>query len=120
MTDISDYADRVSQYDFPYIETEYEYRYITVERRGRAGVDSWAIVDSPYVYQPKGRRWVYERRNSSRTDKFLKASRMTLEEALPIAEKQAKNLTRRWNRRLARRIAYQEAVAAEKAKEANE
>lgn len=109
MADLSRYAENVSRYEFPYIHTEHDYRYITVERRGRAGEDIWAIIDSPYCYQPKGRRWVYERRASSRTTKFENASRMPLEVALPIAEKQAKSLKRRWDRRLARMIALQEA-----------
>jgi hypothetical protein len=108
------YLKNVSCLQFPYIHTEDEYRYITVERRGRIGDDRWAILDGPYCYQPKGRRWAFERSNSSRTEKFLEASRMTLEEALPIAEKQAQALKRRWDALLARRIARQEAIAAEK------
>ncbi len=118
MTDIRQYDDMVSSYTFPFINTEFEYRYLKVERRGRNSEDSWAILDSPYVYQPRGRRWVYERGPSSRTDKFLKASRMPLAEALPIAERQAVNLARRWNKRLARMLARQE--AARKAKEQEE
>jgi len=108
MIDLHAYEGNISRFEFPYIHTEYEYRYITVERRGRAGEDIWAIVDSPYCYQPKGRRWVFERSPSSRTTKFKNASRMPLEVALPIAERQAQSLKRRWDRRLARMIALQE------------
>ncbi len=109
MIDFGAYEANVSQFDFPFIHTEYEYRAIHVVRRGRPGEDSWAIVDEPYCYQPRGRRWAYERRPSSRTDKFLKASRMPLAEALPLAEKLARGMARKWDRRLARMIARQEA-----------
>lgn len=109
MIDHEAYEANVSRYEFPFINTEHEYRAIHVVRRGRAGEDSWAIVDEPYCYQPRGRRWAYERRPSSRTNKFLKASRMPLEEALPLAEKLSRGLARKWEKRLARMIARQEA-----------
>ncbi len=118
MSHVSEYAGNVSRYDFPYIHTDHEYRAIHVVRRGKVGENVWAIVDEPYCYQPKGRRWAYERRPSSRTDKFLKASRMTLEEALPLAERLAEGMARKWEKRLARMIARQEAARA--AKEAEE
>lgn len=106
------YTANVARYSFPYINTQQEYRDITVERRGRLGDDCWAIVHMQQCYQPKGRRWTYERSNSSRTDKFLKASRMPLEQALPLAERLAKNLSMEWGRRIANMIARQEAVKA--------
>jgi hypothetical protein len=109
------YLQNVDSFCFPYIHTEHEYRVLTVERRGRVGDDRWAISDGSHCYQPKGRRWAYERSNSSRTEKFMRATRMTLEEALPIAEKQAQARKRMWDARLARMIARQEAVEAERA-----
>lgn len=109
-----EYVRNVTQFSFPYINTEYEYRDLKVVLRGRPGEDSWAIVDEPYCYQPRGRRWAYERRPSSRTDKFLKASRMPLAQALPLAEKLARSQRRRWDRRIARMIARQEAAQAAK------
>jgi hypothetical protein len=117
-TIVGEYRDHVAKYVFPYLDSEHEYRYLTVERRGRLSEDRWAILDAGYCYQPKGRRWTYERSNSSRTDKFLKASRMPLEEALPLAERLAEGKAMEWQRVLARRIARQEAAeAAEKAQE---
>lgn len=115
MTDLGRFQANVSRYDFPYINTEHDYRAISVVQRGRPGGNSWAIVDEPYCYQPRGRRWAYERRSSSRTDKFLKASRMPLEEALPLAEKLSRGLARKWEKRLARMIARQEAREREAA-----
>lgn len=122
MSVLDEYRSNATRFSFPYIDTEYEYRDITVELRGRPGSDSWAICDGfGNCYQPRGRRWAYERRNSSRTDKFLKASRMPLEEALPIAERLAESTARTWETRLARRIAYMEArKAAEAAETAQE
>lgn len=109
-----EYVKNVTAFSFPYIHTEYEYRDLKVVLRGRPGEDSWAIVDEPYCYQPRGHRWAYERRPSSRTERFLRASRMPLAEALPLAEKLARGKVRIWNRRLARMIARQEAAQAAK------
>lgn len=109
------YQANVTEYSFPWIDTEHEYRDIRVVSRGRLGQDSWAISDMGYCYQPKGRRWAYERSNSSRTDKFLKASRMPLEIALPLADRLAKSKAKHWQKRLIRMIARQEARAAEEA-----
>jgi hypothetical protein len=118
MSEIAEkYQDNASRYTFPFINTEHDYKFITVELRGTIGEDRWAIVDSPYCYQPKGRRWAYERSNSSRTDRFLDASRMTLEEALPLAEKLAAGMRKEWETRLARMIARQEAAEAAEAAE---
>lgn len=112
------YASNVSRLEFPFINTEHDYRAIYVVRRGRPGDDSWAIVDEPFCYQPKGRRWAYERRPSSRTNKFLKASRMPLEQALPLAEKLSARMARKWEKRLARMIARQEAMSRQRSEEA--
>lgn len=113
MSALEDYRDHATRFSFPWIDTEHEYRDITVELRGRPGSDSWAICDGfGMCYQPRGRRWAYERRPSSRTDRFLKASRMPLEVALPIAERLAKAKAREWEQRLARMIARQEALKA--------
>lgn len=109
-----EYVGNVTQFSFPFIHTEHEYRDIKVVLRGRPGEDSWAIVDEPYCYQPRGRRWAYERRPSSRTDRFLKASRMPLAQALPLAERLARLKAKRWQQRLARMIARQEALQAAK------
>jgi hypothetical protein len=109
-----EYLKNVTEFSFPFIDAEYEYRDIKVVRRGRPREDSWAIVDEPYCWQPRGRRWAYERRPSSRTDKFLKASRMPLHEALPLAEKLAKRKRKQWEIRLARMVARQEAARAAK------
>jgi hypothetical protein len=115
------YQVNVMAYSFPYIDTEYEYRDLRVERRGRLSEDRWAIVDMGSCYQPRGRRWAYERSNSGRTDKFMRASRMPLEQALPLAERLAKSKAKYWQERLARMILRQEAQeaarAAEKARE---
>lgn len=118
MTDLRPYEENITQFSFPFINTKHEYRDIKVVRRGRPGEDSWAILDEPWCYQPRGRRWAYERIPSGRTDKFLKASRMPLAQALPLAEKLARSMARRWEKRLARMIARQE--AAQKAREASE
>lgn len=118
MSEIEDrYRDNISRFTFPYINTEDEYRYITVEHRGKVGEDRWAIVDSPYCYQPRGRRWAYERSNSNRTDKYMDASRMTLAQALPLAERLAAGWKKKWDTRLARMIARQETAEAAKATE---
>jgi hypothetical protein len=109
------YGAHVAEWSFPYINTEHEYRDIRVVSRGRLGEDSWAIVHMGDCYQPKGGRWAYERSNSSRTDKFLKASRMPLEVALPLADRLAKSAAKEWQKRLARMIARQEAAQAAKA-----
>lgn len=109
---IEKYQANVAEWSFPYINTEYEYRDIRVVCRGRLGEDSWAIVHMGDCYQPKGRRWRYERSNSGRTDKFLKASRMPLEVALPLADRLAKKAAKEWQVRLARMIARQEAARA--------
>lgn len=106
------YQANVSEYSFPYINTEYEYRDIRVVSRGRPGEDRWAIVHMGDCYQPKGRRWRFERSNSGRTDKFLKASRMPLEVALPLADRLAKKAAKEWQVRLANMIARQEAARA--------
>jgi hypothetical protein len=112
------YQANVAEYSFPYINTEYEYRDIRVVSRGRLGEDSWAIVHMGDCYQPKGRRWRFERSNSGRTEKFLKASRMPLDVALPLADRLAKKAAKEWQQRLARMIARQEAAeAARKAQE---
>jgi hypothetical protein len=116
---LDEYRNNATRFSFPFINTEHEYRDITVELRGRPGSDSWAICDGfGKCYQPRGRRWSYERRPSSRTDKYIKASRMSLEEALPIAERLAETEAKRWEKRLARMIARRE--AAEAAKKAQE
>lgn len=107
-----EYVQNVTAFSFPYIHTKYEYRDLKVVLRGRPGEDSWAITDEPYCYQPRGRRWAYERLPSSRTDRFLKASRMPLAQALPLAERLARSKKRRWDQRLARMIARQEAREA--------
>lgn len=119
MSVLEEYRGHATRFSFPYIDSEYEYRDITVELRGRPGSDSWAICDGfGMCYQPRGRRWAYERRPSSRTDRFMKASRMPLEEALPIAERLARRKAEEWQQRIARMIARQE--AAEAAKKAQE
>lgn len=109
---IEKYQANVAEYSFPYINTEHEYRDIRVVSRGRPGEDRWAIICMGECYQPKGRRWAYERSNSSRTEKFLKASRMPLEQALPLAAHLAEVEARRWKKRLADMIARQEAARA--------
>ncbi len=112
------YVANISEFSFPFINTEYEFRDFKVVRRGRPGEDSWAIVDGfGRCYQPRGKRWGYERRPSSRTTRFLKASRMPLRQALPQADRLAERHKHIWNRRLARMIARQEAAKAAKAKE---
>jgi hypothetical protein len=118
--DLNPYEQNIAQFSFPFINTEYEYRDIKVVLRGRLSDDSWAIVDEPWCYQPRGRRWAYERLPSSRTNKFLKASRMPLAEALPLAEKLARSKARQWEKRLVRMAARQEAVAAKRAQETSE
>lgn len=116
MFDLNQHRHRISKLDFPFINSDHEYRAIYVELRGKAGEDRWAITDGfGRCYQPRGGRWAYERRPSARTEKFLKASRMTLEEAVPIAERLSRSLASQWQRRLARMIARQEARAREQA-----
>lgn len=118
MSVLDEYRNNATRFSFPFINTEYEYRDITVELRGRPGSDSWVICDGfGKCWQPRGRRWSYERRPSSRTDKFMKASRMSLEEALPIAERLAESMAKIWEKRLARMIARQKAAEAAKATE---
>lgn len=113
MSVLDEYRNNATRFSFPFIDTQYEYRDITVELRGRPGSDSWAICDGfGMCYQPKGRRWAYESRPSSRTERFMKASRMPLEEALPLAERLAESAAKLWQKRLARMIARQEAARA--------
>lgn len=112
------YQAHVTEYSFPWVSNEHEYRDIRVVSRGRLGEDSWAILDMGYCYQPRGRRWAYERSNSGRTDKFRTASRMPLAMALPLADRLARKKAREWQGILARMIARQEAAeAARKAQE---
>ena len=80
-----EYLPRVSEFTFPYLEIEHEYRYFTVVQRGRQGDDRWAILDSPHCYNRATQEWEYEMRPSERDDEWMSQTRMPLEEALPLA-----------------------------------
>lgn len=84
-----EYLPRVSQFTFPYLNTPYEYRYITVENRGRNGDDRWAILDNPHCYNRVTGEWEYEMRPSERAEEWMAQTRMTLNEALPLAKELA-------------------------------
>lgn len=79
------FAERVSEFTFPYLRTEYEYRYFTVVQRGHQGDDRWAILDSPHCYNRVTKEWEYEMRPSEREDEWIAQTRMPLVEALPLA-----------------------------------
>jgi hypothetical protein len=107
------FLPQVSQFTFPYLDREYEYRYITVEQRGRVGDDRWAIVDSPHCYNRVTGEWDYERRPSSREDDWMAQTRMTLKEALPLAERLREELKAKALDRISRILA----VRVERARE---
>lgn len=79
----------ISEFTFPYLYIKHDYRYLKVTLRGRQGVDSWAILDSPYCYNRVTGEWEYEMRVSERPDEWITQTRMPLEEALPLAKKLA-------------------------------
>lgn len=54
-----------------------------VEHRGE---DRWCVTDGAYCYRKDGHK-SYERQSSSRTDRFKKAYRFSLQEALELAKK---------------------------------
>jgi hypothetical protein len=78
---------RISEFTFPYLNTEHEYRYITVVQRGRQGEDRWAILDSPHCYNRVTEIWEYEMRPSERDDEWMAQTRMPLAEAIPLAHR---------------------------------
>ncbi|AZF95156.1 hypothetical protein [Mycobacterium phage MKC-IRE-02] len=52
------------------------------------GEDRWCVTDGSYCYRRDGHK-SYERNPSSRTDRFKKAYRFSLDEALEIAKRVA-------------------------------
>lgn len=123
---LGDMSPWVSQYTFPYWQTEHEERVLTLARRGRVGEDRWALLDSPHCYNKRTGRWEYEMRNSERSDRFLEECRLTLAEARPIIVKVVFRLHQHALRKVARvytlskqREAAQRAVKAQRQLMAN-
>jgi hypothetical protein len=59
----------------------------------RTAPDTWAVRWNANVYNHAAGIWEYEIQNSSRTDEWKAAHRLTLEDALALAEKLAPTLT---------------------------
>lgn len=60
-----------------------------VEHRGN---DRWCVTNGAYCYRKDGHK-SYESMPSSRTDRFKKAYRFSLEDALALAKKMAPKMT---------------------------
>lgn len=105
--DLSDLSQYVRKYSFPYWTAEYEERCITLESRGHAGEDRWAILDGHHCYNRRTRRWVYEMRPSERSEQFLQDCRYTLAEARPLIARLVYELHRHARRKVARIIRVQ-------------
>lgn len=79
----------VTRYDVSCLPRDHPERHnfmLTVEWRGP---DSWAVVNRGYCYGRRSGQKSYESNPSSRTDRFKKAYRFTLDEALRIAQREA-------------------------------
>lgn len=110
---LGDMSAWVSQYTFPYWQTEWEERCLTLERRGRVGEDRWALMDRPSCYNKRTGKWDYENSPSNRSDQLLRDCRMTLAEARPIIARQVYRLHSHALRRVARMVAIREMRQAE-------
>lgn len=64
---------------------------LTVERRN-VNPDRWCVTDGAYCYRKDGHR-SYESNPSSRTDRFKKAYRFSLDDALALAKRLAPKMT---------------------------
>lgn len=56
------------------------------------GSDRWCVTDGAYCYRRDGHK-SYESKPSSRTDRFKKAYRFSLDDALELAKKYAPKIT---------------------------
>jgi len=105
---LGDMSAWVSQYSFPYWFNSHEERVITLERRGHVGEDRWAIMHMGDAFNKRTRRWEYEPRPSSRSDRFLKDCRYTLAEARPVVVREVFRLHRHALHKVGRILALRE------------
>ena len=59
-------------------------------------VDRWCVTDGAYCYRKDGHK-SYEPTVSSRTDRFKKAYRFSLDDALALAKRLAPKMTVNWH-----------------------
>lgn len=101
--DLSDMSRYVDRYRFVYWKSEYDREQsITLEPRGYAGEDRWAIKDGDHCYNRRTKRWEYEMRPSERSDRFLQDTRYTLAEARPLIARLVYERHHHFRRRVAR------------------
>jgi hypothetical protein len=103
--DWSDLSPFVAAYQFPYWQTQHEYRYFElVQRKQMSGETLWALKDGGHCYNKRTRRWEYEPLPSSRSDEFLNDCRMTLDEARRVLPRLVWEMNQHARRKVARLI----------------